>query len=77
MDLHLSSATGGLPQHAVLTAAGIYVPAPHEAAHATAVATLLGAVDAPIGDPWGRLQGLFSGRVPAAPPGRGGPGTSF
>ena len=40
--------------------------------HAAVAATLLGVVDTPIGDPWGRPQELFSGRIPAVPPGRRG-----
>ena len=71
MDLRLSGASRGLPQHGVHRAAGVCVPARHAVAHATAAATLLGAVDAPIGDPWGLPQGLFSCTILAAPPGRG------
>ena len=70
LGLRLPSAFGGFCSMG-RRAPGVCVPAQHAAARASAAAAMLGALDALIGDPWGRAQGLFFGGVPAAPPGRG------
>ena len=45
MDVHLSGAPRGLPQHGAYGVAGVCMPARHAAAHAATQAALLGVLD--------------------------------
>ena len=73
MNVCLPGAPGGLPQHGANIAAGVCVLAQHAAACAPAAATLLGAMDAPLGDPWAGCKDYFlAGYLPRRPGGGGG-----